>query len=155
MSLARLTSDIAAGERLLLDSSALIAYFGAEPTTPVVAHVVDEWIATGRNRGIVSPVTAMEISVRAWNGGVRAITPVIDFLGTFPNVEVIELDRDGGFLAGKLRADLGLSAPDALIVATGARRSVRHLVTNDGMWAAKLPTLGFLVTSLKDYLPLS
>ncbi|HJP70160.1 MAG TPA: PIN domain-containing protein [Candidatus Limnocylindria bacterium] len=153
MSLTRLTADVPGGTDLLLDSSALIAYFGSEPTTPIVAHIVDDWIASGRNFGVVSPVTAMELSVRPWTAGVAAVTSVIDFLSTFPNVRVIELDRDGGLLAGKLRADLNLSAADALIVATGARASVRHVVTNDGMWAARLPGLGFAVVALKDFLP--
>ena len=153
MSLTCLTADVPGGADLLLDSSALIAYFGSEPTTPIVAHIIDDWIARGRNRGVVSPVTAMETSVRPWKAGVVAVTSVIDFLTTFPNLDVVELDRDGGLLAGKLRADLGLSAPDALIVATGVRASVRHVVTNDGGWAARLPGLGFAVISLKDFLP--
>jgi predicted nucleic acid-binding protein len=40
--------------------------------------------------------------------------------------------------AAHLRADRRMAPPDALIVATGLATQVRHLVTNDHNWSAKL-----------------
>lgn len=153
MTLDRLASDIGAGEEVLLDSSALIVYFGAEPTTPVVVQLLDDWVFSGRNRAAVSAVSVMELSVRPFRVGGGAVSAVTDFLSTFPNLRVLDVDMDAGLLAGKLRADVGLSPPDALIVGCAARAGIRHLVSNDARWASRLPALGFVVTVVDDYLP--
>ena len=43
--------------------------------------------------------------------------------------------------AAFLRADKRFSPPDALVVATGLASQVRHLVTNDRDWSAKLASM--------------
>ena len=43
--------------------------------------------------------------------------------------------------AANLRVAFGLSAPDALIAATGFAAGVAHLVTNDRAWLTRLAPL--------------
>lgn len=53
------------------------------------------------------------------------------FIGTFPNLELREVDRRIAFRAAKLRAKYGLKTPDALFVATAIEEKAEAFVTND------------------------
>jgi hypothetical protein len=73
MSKASLESALPEGERLLLDTTTLIAYLdGGETVSPIATHIVDEFVRTGRNESIVSMVTVMEVLVRPLRQGPRS-----------------------------------------------------------------------------------
>lgn len=139
MSVSSLRKAIEEGDRLLLDTTVLAAYFDANDSThPVAAYILEELVATGRNPAVVSMVTVMELLVRP----MRAIPPghhtVLAFLRGFPNLVSVSVDLQVAQDAAHLRADRRLASPDALIVGTGLSTQVRHLVTNDHGWTAKL-----------------
>jgi predicted nucleic acid-binding protein len=144
------------GERLLLDSSALIAYLGGnDPATPVATYVVDEFVRPGRNPAIVSMVSVMELLVRPLRLGAREpYQHALDFLKRFPNLQPVQVDLHAAHEAASLRATHNLKPADALIVATGLVSQVGHLVTNDGALATKLNDLQsrIRVCRLADYL---
>lgn len=166
MSHALLDADISPGEELLFDSSALIAYFGSEPTTPVISHIIDEYVGLGRNTGAVCAVSVMEIGVGPLRGvslsgsgsgpdaaARAALAPITDFLTGFRGIRVLDVDYLSAINAAMLRANQKLSPPDALIVGCAARHRVRQLVTNDRRWLGRLTLRGFTVRLLSDYLP--
>ena len=157
MSLASLERSIPAGDRVLLDSSALIAYLnGGELVTPVAQHIVDQFVAGGRNSAIVSMATAMEILVRPLRTGVPShYRHVLDFLRRSPGITAQEIDLDTAYEAARLRADHGFKPADALIVASGLVSQVGHLVTNDDAWTGRLTPLRgrIVVCLLKSHLP--
>jgi predicted nucleic acid-binding protein len=132
-----------AGDRILLDASALIAYLnGGEATTPLVTHVVDELVRSGRNPALVSMVTVMELLVRPLRlGPGEHYRHAVDFLTRFPNLRCLELDMVIAQEAASLRATHGFATPDALVIATGIVGQVGHLVSNDKAWQAKLGRL--------------
>jgi predicted nucleic acid-binding protein len=124
MSKASLESALPEGERLLLDTTTLIAYLdGGETVSPIATHIVDEFVRTGRNESIVSMVTVMEVLVRPLRQGPR---------GPYQHV-VLE--------AASLRATYNLRPPDALISASGLAAEVGYLITNDAEWSSKLHPL--------------
>ena len=143
MSLETLGRLIAAGERLLLDSTALIAYLdGGESVSPVATHIIDHFVRSGRNRAVVSAVTAMEILVRPRRSAMPAgYRHVHDFLRYFPNLRVEPVDFTVAQEAAEIRAGLGFQAPDALVIGTGMTYQVQHLVTNDRQWQQKLTAI--------------
>ncbi|HET8567538.1 MAG TPA: PIN domain-containing protein [Candidatus Limnocylindria bacterium] len=134
-----LESALPPGARLLLDTSALIAYLGnAEPTTPVVSRIVEDLVGTGRNAAVVSAVSAAELLV----GPLRAAAAVaearvLEFLRGYPNMEVVPVDLAAAQEAARLRAAHRFAMADALVVASGIVRGATVLVTADAAW----PTL--------------
>ncbi|TME95613.1 MAG: type II toxin-antitoxin system VapC family toxin [Chloroflexi bacterium] len=135
-----LAARIRPGAALLLDSSTLIEYlYQGSPVGVVAASIVDDLVATGRNRAFVSAISATEILVRPFEQPRTEIaTEIVGFLEHFPNLTVLSLDLATAIVAAGLRADHRLSSVDALIVATGLTAGVAGLVTNDADWKKRL-----------------
>lgn len=140
MSYQRLEQTIPAGERLLIDASPLIAYFEeSEHVSGVAAHVIEQFVAEGRNSAIVSAVSVMEVLVRPLRAGPgERYHHVLDFLTRFPNLRIGVIDGAVAQEAAAVRATFGFPVPDALVIATGIVNQVGHLITNDGSWQRKL-----------------
>jgi len=156
MSLASLTASVPEGDRLLLDTTVLAAFLDATETThPIAVHVLDQFVATGRNPAVISMITVMEILVRPMRASPPGHHTVLAFLRSHPNLECVPVDLQIAQEAAHLRADKKFAPPDALIVATGLATQVRHLVTNDRDWSAKLASMTdrISVARASTYLP--
>lgn len=140
MTIASLEQALVSGERLLVDTTTLVAYLdGGEAITPLAAHVIEELIQPGRNVAVVSMITVAEVLVRPLRIGVtEPYQNVLDFLTRFPNLRPTPVDLATAQEAASLRAMFRLSMADALIIATGIVAQVHHLVTNDADWVRKL-----------------
>lgn len=152
----RLERALAAGDRLLLDTTTLAAYFDAtEATHPVARYVIDELVASGRNPAVISMVSVMEILVRPLRTSPDGHHTVLAFLRHVPNLEAVPLDVQMAQEAASLRAAHRFSPPDALVIACGIACQVAMLVTNDGDWQRKLAKhaerIGVCV--LRDHVP--
>lgn len=157
MSLTSLQSAIPSGDRLLIDTTVLAAFLDAtDATHPVARHVLEEFVASGRNPAMVSMITVMEMLVRPFRASPPGHHTVLAFLRTYPNLECVPVDLQVAQDAAFLRADKRFSPPDALVVATGLATQVRHLVTNDRDWSAKLAsmTARIGVVQTASFLPL-
>ena len=143
MRIRALERAIPIGAHCLLDSSVVLSYLsGAETISEVAAHVVDEWLAKGRNTAAVSVITAMEASIRPMRSKDQpALQLVMDFLRRFPNLRLVPVDANCAFEAARVRAVTDLPAPDALVVACGLLQNVQTIVTNDFAWKAKIRSL--------------
>lgn len=139
MSEASLVRRIEGGDRLLLDTTVLAAFFDAtDATHPVARHILNEFVASGRNPAIVSMITLMEILVRPLRASPPSHHTVLAFLRSHPNLECVPVDLQVAQEAARLRADKRFSPPDALIIGTGIATQVRFMVTNDHSWSSKL-----------------
>lgn len=152
----RLERAIPAGDRILLDSTVLAAYLDdAERTHPIARTIINGFVGSGRNEAIIAMVTVMEILVRPMRRAPTGHHTILAFLKHQAHLEAIPLDLQMAQEAASLRASHRLSAPDALIVATGIAAQVGNLVTNDHRWAAKLQPIKdrIGVITLDDFLP--
>ena len=133
---------IPAGDRILVDSSVLAAYFDRlEATWELAAELLDGFVRAGRNQAVVSTVSVMETLVRPLRTMPAGYTAVLAFCRDFPNLTAMPVDLDVAHEAAVLRAGFRLSPPDALIAATGFVGGVSHLVTNDRAWRSRLEPL--------------
>jgi predicted nucleic acid-binding protein len=127
----------------------LIAYLeGRQRITPLATLLIDGWIRAGRNAGVVSTVSAMELMV----GPLRQLKPIgdlSDFLERFPNLACVELSLEDARAAASLRASTSLKTPDALLIGTAAARGLGAIVTNDATWQKVSPVR---VITLDDFL---
>ena len=137
-----LADRLPAGDRVLLDSSVLAAYLdGSERTSPLATELLDDLVRSGRNPAVVSMVSVMETLIRPLRRLPAAHATVLAFSREFPNLVAAPVDLDVAAEAANLRVVFGLSAPDALIAATGLAAGVSHLVTNDRAWLTRLARL--------------
>jgi predicted nucleic acid-binding protein len=152
---AALAKGIPAGDRLLLDTSVLIAYFEPSDATHELAKaLIDDFIRSGRNAAIVSAVTAMEVLVRPLRVAPAGAIHVHDFLTHTPNLTLVSVDLSVAREAASLRAAYSFKTPDALIIATGIVSAVGHLATNDAAWSRTFATMSgrIKVAEIRDYL---
>ncbi len=142
------------GDRVLIDTSVLIAYLEPNDATHDVAVLlVDGFVQSGRNVAVVSPVTAMELLVRPLRVAPKGAVHIHDFLTHWPNLTLLPIDLHVAQEAASLRATHGFEPPDALVIATAIVGQVGHLMTNDAQWRKKLAPMKarIQVTELRDY----
>ena len=159
MSLAALGRALPAGDRVLLDSTSLIAYLNnGERVSPAAIHVIDQLVKSGRNPAVVSMVSVMECLIRPIKKGPEAYDNVLDFLAHFPNLKPQVIDLAVAQEAAGIRATFDFSPPDSLVIATGVIAQVGHLVTNDLRWKRQLQgrriSKRIKVVYLEDFIPL-
>ncbi len=139
MKTAALERRVAAGERVLLDTSTLVAYFnGNEAVSPVARHLIDVLVQEGRNGAVVSTLSAAELFVVPLRAAPQGFPHVHGFLTRWPNLRLIDVDLHVAQEAAAVRAAHGFRMPDAVIIASGIVAQVAHLVTNDAEWMKKL-----------------
>ena len=156
MSRSSLLKAIPADDRLLLDTTVLAAFLDStDATHPVALHVLNDLVASGRNPGVVSMITVMEILVRPMRATPPGHYTVLAFLRSHPNLTCMPVDLQVAQEAAHVRADKKFVPPDALIVGTGLAAQVRHLVTNDHNWSSRLTALSARidVVRISSHLP--
>ena len=142
MNASELERAIPAGDRILLDTSALAGYLDStESVHPAAVHVLESLVATGRNEAVVSMITVMELLVRPLRASPPGHDTILQFLAHHPHLRAVPLDLQMAQDAAFLRAQHRFSAPDALVVGTALSCQLGHIVTNDGAWASKLAQL--------------
>ena len=123
-------------ERLLLDSSALIAYHGPhEAVHPLAEHLLGRIEREADPlRGHISVVSVVELLVRPIRTGQAQFTFMHTFLTAFPNLTVLPMDTTVAVQAATLRASMGLALPDAVVIASGLLAGCEAIVSNDARW---------------------
>src|SRR5512133_3717556 len=72
----------------------------------------------GKWQGITSTITLMEINVHPWWIGREDVARKYEtLLMNFPNLQIVDIDRDVARIAAQLRARFDIRPPDALQVA--------------------------------------
>ncbi len=150
LSLPRLADAVPAGTTLLLDTSVVLAYLaGDELASAPATLVMDGFLRSERNRGVISTVTVSETLVRAHQ--LDAANEVWPILLDFPGLEIRSVDFLVAAEAARMRAESRLGTPDALILATGVVTSCATLVTSDQAFAkatrALVPEMGVCLLS--------
>lgn len=89
-------------------------------------------LENGRWQGVTSTITLMEINVHPWRVGREDVARKYEtLLMNFPNLEVVDIDRDIARVAAQLRARFEIRPPDALQVAASLVAGARGFLTND------------------------
>jgi len=106
---------------------------------------------SGKWQGITSTITVMEINVHPWRAGREDIARKYETLLTnFPNLEIVDINRDIARIAAQLRARFDIRPPDALQIAAGLAMGGHGFLTNDRRLSTLQPLTEIVV--LDDYL---
>jgi len=101
------------------------------PATEIIFHALEE----GRNRGITSFLTLMEILVKPKIEGLLEVARDYEYyLTTFPNLTLFPFELEITRKASDLRAVSRFKAPDAIQLATALHHGATGFLTNDRMF---------------------
>ena len=97
-----------------------------------LAQLTLNGIEKGKWQGVTSTITLMEITVRPWQLGREAAAREYEaILVHFPNLSIVDVDRNVARAAAQLRAKYNVSPPDALQVAASLSFGAKAFLTND------------------------
>lgn len=115
-----------------LDTSVFVYFLENNPHYASLAEITIKGIETGKWQGVTSTITLMEITVRPWQLGNEAAAREYEaVLVHFPNLTIVDVDRDVARAAAQLRAKYKVSPPDALQVAASISYGANAFLTND------------------------
>lgn len=106
---------------------------------------------SGSWHGVTSMITLMEINVHPWRVGREDVARKYEtLLMNFPNLEIVDIDRDIARVAAQLRARFEIRPPDALQMAASLVAGARGFLTNDRRLSGLQSLVEIIV--LDDYL---
>jgi predicted nucleic acid-binding protein len=115
-----------------LDTSIFIYHMEAHPDYLQITHEILSRMEQRKFQAFTSAITLMEINVRPLKLGREDIARKYEALLTnYPNLTIVDIDRDVARLAAKLRAGFNLRPADALQAAACLSRRAEAFITND------------------------
>ena len=133
-----------------LDTAIFIYHFEENPAYLPLTRDLLSSIESGERKGVTSTITLMEIIVKPLAlGQIDVARKYEALLANFPNLEIIDLDRDVIRLAARLRAEYRLRPPDALQAAASLQHGAQAFITNDNLLKRLQDKIAVLV--LEDY----
>ena len=115
-----------------LDTSIFIYFLENNERYGPLAQVTINGIEKGKWQGVTSTITLMEITVRPWKLGRESAAREYEaLLVHFPNLSIVDIDRNVARTAAQLRAKYNVAPPDALQVAVSLSFGAKAFLTND------------------------
>ena len=115
-----------------LDTSIFIYFLEDNLKYGPLAQITINGIEKGKWQGVTSTITLMEISVRPWQLGQETAAREYEaILVHFPNLSIVDIDRNVARTAAQLRAKYNVAPPDALQVAASLSYGAKAFLTND------------------------
>jgi predicted nucleic acid-binding protein len=115
-----------------IDTSIFIYQFENNSTYETLTKTFFKGMEAGRFHGVTSTITLMELTVLPWRKGYENVAREYEaVLVNFPNLSIVDIDRNVARLAAKLRADFKIYPADALQVSASLQGGAKAFVTND------------------------
>jgi predicted nucleic acid-binding protein len=127
-----LSKRLAKAKVIGLDTPIFIYFLENNERYGELAHITIKGIENGKWEGVTSTITLMEITVRPWQLGRETVAREYEaVLVHFPNLSVVDVDRNVARAAAQLRARYNIAPPDALQVAASLSYGAKGFLTND------------------------
>lgn len=127
-----LSKRLAKAKTIGLDTPIFIYFLENNPRYGPLARITISGIEQGKWQGVTSTITLMEITVRPWQLGHEGVAREYEaVLVHFPNLSIVDVDRNVARVAAQLRARYNVSPPDALQVAASLSFGAKAFLTND------------------------
>ena len=136
MGIAELDRALGDAERIVLDSTTLIAFHSpGEAVHPFAEHILNRILSqSDALRGYFSLLSASEVLVRPIRTSHERFTYMHRFLTEFPNLTGLPFDMMVAVQTATIIATMRLRAIDAAIIASGMLAGCEAIVTNDEQW---------------------
>jgi predicted nucleic acid-binding protein len=127
-----LSKRLAKAKVIGIDTSIFIYFLEDNAQYGPLAQVTINGIEKGKWAGVTSTITLMEITVRPWQLGRESAAREYEaILVHFPNLSIVDIDRNVARTAAQLRAKYNVAPPDALQVAASISFGAKAFLTND------------------------
>jgi len=151
-----LDATLGDAERVLLDTSALIAFHSPQELVhPLADHLLRRIESAGDAlHGYYSAISASEILVRPLRTNRSDFTTMREFLTGYPNLTILSADLAVAAQAANVRAFSRIAVADAFVIATGLLAGCEAIVSNDERWKRRMAPVfpQFRWIYLSDYL---
>lgn len=115
-----------------LDSSVLIYFIEDHPQFGALAQKIFESIEMGRNEGVCSPLTLLEVLVQPYRkNDEERINQFYGLLTTYPHLTWMGLSVEIADVGAQLRAKYQLKTPDSILLATTVWSGGTGFIGND------------------------
>ena len=115
-----------------LDTPIFIYFLENNERYGELSRITIHGIEKGKWQGVTSTITLMEITLRPWQLGRESAAREYEaILVHFPNLSVVDVDRNVARAAAQLRAKYDIAPPDALQVAASLSFGAKAFLTND------------------------
>ena len=155
MEMSRLDAALGTAQRVLLDTTTLIAFHNPSERVHLLAkHIMGRIEADADPlTGYYSAISASELFIRPIRTGTVAFSYMHTFLIGFPHLNLLPVDLQVAVQAANVRATTSIRLPNALIVASGLLAGCEAIICNDKQWKARLEPLfsAFQWIYLGDY----
>lgn len=146
-----LSKRLAKAKVIGLDTPIFIYFLEDHSRYGPLAQITINGIEKGNWQGVTSTITLMEVTVRPWQMGREAAAREYEaILVHFPNLSVVDVDRNVARAAAQLRAKYKIAPPDALQVAASLSFGAKAFLTNDRRLSKLQDLMDILV--LDDFL---
>jgi predicted nucleic acid-binding protein len=117
-----------------LDTAIFIYHFERHPRYFPLTQEIFSGIEAGLRKGVTSTITLMEIIVKPLAVGRQDIARKYEaLLVNFPNLDIVDLDRNVIRQAARLRAEYRIRPPDAIQASVSLLYGADVFITNDGL----------------------
>ena len=117
-----------------LDTAIFIYHFEKHPRYFPLTQEIFSGIEAGSRKGVTSTITLMEIIVKPLALGRQdAARKYEALLVNFPNLDIVDLDRNIIRQAARLRAEYRIRPPDALQASVSLLYGAEVFITNDAL----------------------
>lgn len=117
---------------IALDSSIFIYHLEDHPRYAPLTEIIFDALEKGKNRGVTSYLTLMEIITKPKSDGLLQVARDYEYyLTTFPNLTFYEMGLEVARKASDLRATERIKSPDAIQLATAILYGATAFLTND------------------------
>ncbi|NOX62003.1 MAG: type II toxin-antitoxin system VapC family toxin [Chloroflexi bacterium] len=115
-----------------LDTVVFIYHFEAHPAYSPLTMAALSRIQEGHQQGVTSTITLMELTMRPWQLAREAVAHHYEtLLVNFPNLRLVDIDRQVARRAAQLRARYRVRPADALQIAAALVHGAGAFLTND------------------------
>lgn len=129
-----------------LDTSLFIYHFEAHPVYLPLTKIILSRVESGQCQAVTSTVTIMELTVHPWRMNRPDIARQYEvLLANFPNLQLLEVNRDIARQAAQLRANYNLRPAGALQVASAIVHGATAWVSNDKKLMRLTSTLAVII----------
>ena len=127
-----LSKRLAKAKVIGLDTPVFIYFLEDNERYGPLAQRTINGIEKGKWQGVTSTITLMEITVRPWQVERESVAREYEaILVHFPNLSIVDVDRNVARAAAQLRAKYNVIPPDALQVAASLSFGAKAFLTND------------------------
>ncbi|MDO9541767.1 MAG: PIN domain-containing protein [Kiritimatiellia bacterium] len=128
----KLPSLLHGGHDVVLDTMIFIYLFEDDQKYGRCCEWLLQQAADGAFTGVITPVTAAELLVKPLQSKRTALADHYrDALRGLPNIRLVDISPEAGFMAGALRAKYNLPLPDMIQAATAIEINSTALISND------------------------